>query len=616
MKNLNHSSFFLSLILILQFSPLQSAELDDTKAALLDALPSDQRENVLEKMRQSDALDQEIDDAFEEPKTMAERAPKKVRTPKEEAEYKIRSKNWIFGYELFTMSPTTFAPATDIPIPSDYVLGPGDQLKIDIFGGRNSTTSNAISRNGTVRIPLLGPVNVAGLTLIEAKKIIERKVREGALGSEAYVTLGKLRSITIYILGNAYKPGAYTISSLSTITNALFVSGGVDEQGSVRNIQIKRKGETVHTFDLYDLLLAGDTSNDIRLQQGDTIFVPILSKTARVQGAFKRPSLFEVKDSDKIKDLMQYAGGFSLDSTNKPNLELSRISVRDQVRRRIVFQVDNNTLLNSKVLNGDSLVAQSSSSTRNGWVELKGEFSYPGIYTIKPGDTILDVINRAGGFTPEAYPFGANFTRKSVATQQKLSFERSADFLEGAIADSLISGSIGNLTSDAFAPVSALIARLRELSPPGRQVVEINPLKLKSDPVLNLGLEDQDVIYVPRRPYSVTVVGEVLNASTHTYRSGLSVEDFIQSAGGYRDSADKKGVFLILPNGESQEVNQEGFFGRLAGSNQELIPGCTIVVPRDPTPFNWLVAAKTITPVLAESATVIATIIALTDDNN
>tara|TARA_Y100001970_G_scaffold121071_1_gene150146 strand:- start:31907 stop:33754 length:1848 start_codon:yes stop_codon:yes gene_type:complete len=615
MKSTAFKKSYLTLILLVSSLNILSVELDDSKSAILNSLPADQRENVMQKMMAADELEEEIDAAFEEPRTMAERAPKKERTKKEEKEYREKSKNWIFGYEIFTSSPTTFAPATDIPVPDDYVLGPGDEVKIDIYGNKNISVSSFVSRNGTLRIPSMGPVNVVGLTLSDAREVIQKQVSTKSIGSESFVTLGKLRSITVYILGNAYKPGTYTISSLSTITNALFVSGGVDEKGSVRNIQIKRKGKTVHTYDLYDLLLSGDTSNDIRLEQGDTIFIPVLSKTARVKGSFMREALFEVKDSDKIEDLIFYAGGFSLSSDSNPNLELSRISVNDQVRRRIDFKLDNSTIMNSKVVNGDTLVAQSSSLTRGGTVELRGEFVYPGVYTIKSGDTILDLMQRAGGLTEEAYAYGTSFTRLSVAKQQKLSFERSAEFLENAIANALISGNVGNLTTDAFAPISALIARLRELEPPGRQVIEANPLKLKSDPVLNLSLEDQDTITVPKRPYSVTVVGEVLNASTHTYRSGLSVQDYIDSAGGYNDSADADGIFLILPNGESQEVNKKGFLGSLARGGQDLVPGSTIVVPKDPAPFNWLVMAKTITPVLAESATVVATVIALTDDD-
>ena len=159
----------------------------------------------------------------------------------------------------------------------------------------------------------------------QAREVIQKKVSSELIGSEAYVTLGKLRTITVFILGEAYQPGAYKISSLSTITNALFVSGGVDVMGSVRNIQIKRGGKTFHTFDFYKLLLEGDTSFDVRLQEGDTIFIPLLKKKARVYGSFRRPHLFEIIDGDTVEDLIYFAGGLLKEALIDGKLELTRL---------------------------------------------------------------------------------------------------------------------------------------------------------------------------------------------------------------------------------------------------------------------------------------------------
>ena len=200
----------------------------------------------------------------------------------------------VFGYSLFKAVPITFALSSDVPVPPSYTLGQGDQLKIEYYGNENLTKEGYITRTGTLHLPLLGPVTLAGLTFSEAETLISNKVKTELIGTNTFVTLGELRSINIYVLGSAYKPGAYTISALSTLTNALFATGGVDSNGSLRNIEVKRNGKTIQTFDFYDLVLKGDTSKDIRLEQGDTIFIPLRNSSARLKGAIPRNGLYAV----------------------------------------------------------------------------------------------------------------------------------------------------------------------------------------------------------------------------------------------------------------------------------------------------------------------------------
>jgi polysaccharide export outer membrane protein len=426
------------------------------------------------------------------------------------------------------------------------------------------------------------------------------------LGSEVYVSLGNLRSINIYILGSAYKPGSYTVSSLSTLTNALFVSGGVDINGSLRNIQVKREGETVATFDFYKLLLEGDTSQDVRLQQGDTIFIPVFKKTARVMGEFKRPGLFELKDGDNLANLIHYAGGLKTGKGKTAEIELNRI---DQgFRKRLKIKTSDKNSLSMLIDDGDNLAARNSSIGEVGYIELSGQFRYPGVYTVNRGETLSQLMERAGGLTDQAYIYGAIFTRKSVAEQQKVSFEISADYLEQSIADTIMSGTIQNLGVGSLGPVSELIKKLRDLTPIGRIVMDVNPLKLKSDPTADFEIKDGDKLQIPKRPTSITIVGEVISPNSTQFKSGNTYEQYIKEAGGLKDSADKGGVFAIMPNGEVKEMSRSYLF---RSSNQNLIPGATIVVPRNPNQFDWLVMAKTITPILADSATAIATVEAL-----
>ena len=598
-----------NIILFLPFSYIYSEdfELSDTQNELLSSLPADQRENILQKMTQADQLNKDLQSAFQELDTTTTRPLEKIMTEEEQKEYEKESRNWVYGYELFSSSPTTFAPATDIPVSDDYMLGPGDEIKFQTYGTTNLEASLFISRNGDVILPKLGPVSLVGLTFKEAKELLESKVSSELIGSEAYVSLGELRTITIYILGEAYQPGSYKVSSLSTITNALFVSGGVDKMGSVRNIQVRRGGKNHHTFDLYKLLLEGDTSQDIQLQQGDAIFIPLLEKKARVNGSFRRPHLFEILEKDTIQDLMYYAGGLKKEAKLKGKLELTRLNA-DGIEVT-EFKPSDKKLLNNKVSDGDELSAQFDSSLFGGTVVLEGEFVYPGTYNIKKHEKISDLIRRAGGYTDNAYPHGAFFTRISVAEQQKLTFTRSADDIEEAIASALTSPSLGEASQSAFQALSGLIQRLRNIDPPGRQVITADPLKIKSDPKLNFTLQDGDRLIIPARPTQVTVVGEVLNPSSLTFNIGADLDDYISNVGGLKDSANGSDIFIMLPNGETKQASS---FRRIS-KNTTIIPGSVIVVPRDPAPFEWLFLASTVTPILSGVALAAASLSAISD---
>ena len=581
-----------------------SSGISTAQQALLDNLPPDQRESVHQKMRQAEDLESELEETFEEIITISERPEEKILTEQERIEYEKKYRNNIFGYEQFQTSPTTFAPASKTPIPSNYVLGPGDKVKLQYYGNENNISEGYISRSGSVNLPKLGPVTLSGLTVSEAEKTLQKKVSSELIGTEVHLSISDLRSISVYILGEAYTPGSYTVSSLSTLTNLLFVSGGVNERGSVRNIEVKRDGKTETIYDFYKLLLKGDTSSDARLQDGDIIFIPLFNKTARAEGSFRRPGLFEMKENETIKDLLYYAGGFSSKSGENAKLELSSI-INSERMVSTSFSSDKD-FLSKEIVDGDSLKVFELTSLEEGTVTLSGKVRLPGPYTIQQGDTILDVINRAGGLTEDAYIEGAVFTREEVARQQKISFERTADFLEQSIADAISTGNIENFEGDALKPISILISRIRNINPVGRLIVDVDPLFLERDPQSNLQVMEGDKLFIPSRPSSINVVGEVYSPSSHSYKSDSSIRDYIRRSGGLRNTAQSSSIFIISPNGESIALQR-----RMLNSETNLLPGSTIVIPRDPRPFDWIVMTKTLTPILANLATSVAAIAAL-----
>jgi len=512
----------------------------------------------------------------------------------------------IYGYNLFTTTSTTFSLVSDVPIPPDYMLGPGDKLSIEYFGTENLTKEGFIGRTGVLHLPLLGPITLAGLTFSEASSVITRKIKSELIGTEAFITLSELRAIDIYLVGAAFKPGAYAVSALSTITNALFASGGPSEVGSLRNIQLKRNGKLVKEFDLYSLLLKGDTSNDVRLQQGDVIFIPLLKGTVQVSGSVQRPGKFEIKEGEKISDLFEYAGFQNVNG----RLEINEIDVENLGRKTEIYSLNDKNILDRLLKGSDAFYITNSSNLLSKTMGITGEVNFPGTYSIKDGDTILSIIERAGGLKDNAYPFGAVFTRVDVAKIQKNGFLKSAEILERAMADSVMSVN-SNSEPASYALVREFITKLRGLEPTGRQVVEIDTYMLKSDPALNFTVHDGDDLFVPKRTNSISVMGEVVNQSTHLYRNDLEIYDYIELSGGLGPIADKSRIYIIQSNGQSIALENK-LFGR--NSSYALLPGSTIFISQKIDSFDWLKPTSVLAPILADLAVTIAAVSAISNN--
>ncbi|MFQ5668808.1 MAG: polysaccharide biosynthesis/export family protein, partial [Candidatus Binatia bacterium] len=273
------------------------------------------------------------------PSRIEQEAAKTAGTPKiaEKKQPKaVRQRLKQFGYDLFAGAPTTFAPATDIPVPADYVIGPGDTVQVQLFGKENAEHSLQVTREGVLNFPGIGPISVAGLSFAELKRDLRQRISQQMIGIKSSITMGPLRSIRVFVLGEAHRPGSYTVSALSTMTNALFVSGGIQSIGSLRDIQLKRSGKLVRRLDLYDLLLHGDTSGDVRLLPGDVIFIPPIGRTVGVAGEVRRPAIYEIKGEKTVAEVLDLAGGL-LPTAYPQASQLVRINRR---RERTLVDID------------------------------------------------------------------------------------------------------------------------------------------------------------------------------------------------------------------------------------------------------------------------------------
>ncbi len=296
-----------------------------------------------------------------------------------------------YGYDLFAGAPTTFEPMTDIPVPTNYMLGPGDTLNIQLFGKESASYALVVNRDGSIQLPDLGPLNVAGSSIEAVRAMIAQKIQKEKIGVTANITLGELRSIRVFVLGEAYQSGSYSVSSLSTITNALYFAGGIKEGGSLRNIQLKRRGKLVRTLDLYDLLMRGDTSNDVQLQPGDAIFIPQVGARVGVDGEVQRPAIYELKAHESINDVIAMAGGIKPEAYPSASV-IERFDSR-HVRTLVNVDLTSARDQQMRVRRGDLIEVRSTAAHVDNAIALIGAANRPGLYQWRDGMRVSDILH-------------------------------------------------------------------------------------------------------------------------------------------------------------------------------------------------------------------------------
>jgi len=298
-----------------------------------------------------------------------------------------------FGLNTFSNAPSTFSPAMDIAIPEGYILGTGDAVSVQIFGKENREINLTVSREGELVFPTLGPIKVAGLTFSELKKFVSNKIKQKIIGVDVVVSLDELRSMRILVLGDAYKPGPYTMSSLSSVTHAIFAAGGVSNIGSLRTIQVKRRDKVIQHVDLYDLLINGDSSSDILLQSGDVVFIPPQSKSVSIIGEVRRPAIYELNEDDDFASIIAMAGGLLPSAYPKSTI----VERYNQSNLRSILNIDlsDKKQRSKKVQAGDYIRILKSSDLYEESITLIGAVTRPGKYQWRPKMALIDLLPRA-----------------------------------------------------------------------------------------------------------------------------------------------------------------------------------------------------------------------------
>ncbi|ACO32870.1 polysaccharide biosynthesis/export protein [Acidobacterium capsulatum ATCC 51196] len=718
----------------------------------------------------------------------------------------------IYGASLFQSVPSTFAPLDQGPVPETYVLGPGDQIHVQVWGQVNFATTLPIDRTGGIYLPQVGEVHLAGVPAASLEAVLRQAVGHVFRNFQLTASVGQIRSIQVYVVGNARRPGVYTISSLSTLVDALFASGGPSPQGSMRRIEVRRNGKVISTFDLYDLLVHGDRSHDVPLLSGDVIFIPPVGPQAAILGSVNTPAIYEMRPGETIGQLIQDAGGTSAIAAHT-SISVERIDdhqdraamsvnfnhagldtpVRDGDLVRVLPIVPlykNTVTLRGNTANpgrfawhpgmrlSDLIPDRESLITRNYWwrraqlgiptpdfeplqnypsltqpnhpfdlqlekqrqarlqqeyqqaqqgggssgypsmspsmqqepynsgsgsylqtqqrlqqlnqneeqtnntassvasqaevrtentmgatkplkvalpapdidwsyavierlnpktlkttlipfdlgklvmdhdpsqnlalepgdvvtifsqgdihvpqaqqtkfVRLEGEFVHAGVYSVKPDETLQELVRQAGGFTPDAYLYGSEFTRVSTRVLQQerinqyvqqLGLEIQRGTLAAASSAAAASGSLASTATAATQNEQNLIADLQKIKATGRIVLNLKPGSHGIDALPDIPLQDGDAFIVPSEPSTINVVGAVYDQNSFLYARGRRAGDYLHLAGGESRDADRRHVFIIRADGSvvSRQMTS-GIFGNDFMS-LPMHAGDTIVVP-------------------------------------
>lgn len=480
-----------------------------------------------------------------------------------------------FGAELLIPEARDFTAPPTVAVPDDYRLNPGDQLLIGLTGSvQASGLRLTIDRDGRIFVPRVGAIMVAGTRYGDVHDLIAREVGRQYRNFDLQVAVSRLRGLTVYVTGFAERPGSYTVGSLSTLVNAVLAAGGPAAGGSFRSIQLRRGGELVSDFDLYDLLLKGDKRGDAVLQNGDVIYIAPAGDQVAVVGAVNHEAIFEVGPGETIEDAILYAGGVNTIADNSRLLVLNTLEQSDEgwrelrpaeargrpARRGDVIRVLSNLGIPRPLQQQPVLVT------------ISGEVARPGRYYFQPGASLAHAIAEAGGLTPDAFPYASVITRESVREQQRESFDRAIKDMELLLtAQPLVSVDRAKMVQPAnVALIRSVVEQMRDREPSGRLVFDlpVNATRLPED----LILENNDTIHVPARPVTVGVFGAVASPASFAYRDGRTIGDFIRAAGGVQKLGDDDEIFVVRANGT---VLAKG--GRVL--RKPALPGDLIYVP-------------------------------------
>ena len=473
----------------------------------------------------------------------------------------------LFGSDVFSTYQSSFMPINEPNLSSDYILDFGDTLEIQLIGQKESIDEYLIARDGSIRLKQVGSISVAGLTLNEAISMIKMKVESSFIGTEAFISLINLKDINVLVSGNAFNPGVYTIGGNSSILHALYVAGGINDFGSYREINLIRNKEIIDTLDLYDVLITGKFNLSSRLRTGDIIFVNSTKKIVSIDGALKRPAKYELTENENLNKAIEYANGISKEADLK-NVYLDRI-LDGKVKSLPISNIKQFSNIESN--DGDSIFIRKH-SFRSVFVE--GAVLKPGRYLMTEGESLSDLIAKTGGYTENAYPFGAVYENQMAFDINEMAKKK----LYQQLIDNVITASQKNPTQNLdLTPIIKLMENLKNTEPNGRVVIDL----LEESKSNSFVIRDNDKLVIPEKPSHVFIYGEVSNEGAQSYQQSKLLEYYISMSGGFNENASEEAVYILHPNGSTQSARiKKNLFQNNPDELLIIYPGSIIFVPR------------------------------------
>lgn len=537
------------ILLFLTFISFHSwtQEFDET---FLASLPEDIREDVLKKAKERDSKEDPI---YRNESSMVDKKD-------------TNTDIIIFGENFFSSFQSTFMPINEPNFDSNYVLDYGDVLKIQLIGQKDLVNNFEITRNGSINLPDIGEISLSGLSLKQASDIIKSKIKNAYIGTEVFVSLFNIRDINVLITGNVFKPGIYTLSGNSNPLHALVMAGGLNEFGSYRNIILSRNNEIIQIIDIYDLLIYGKNLIHERMRSGDVIFVNKSLNHISVEGSVKRPATYELKDNENLLDALNYANGIStFADTTKIKLDRINSGKVSSIKIKSLDDLKNVIAKDQDVLNVGA--------ARLRKVSIKGAVENPGSYIVNEGDTLFNLIQRSGGYSKNAYPFGGILNNQSVKETNIYANNK----IYSELISLLISNALGTDLSNDLNSFVNIAESLKSNNASGRIVTDFE-LENRDNSYL---LQNGDEIIIPEKINHIYVYGEVSNPGTIFYQKKMTIKSYIDELGGLLDSADEDLIYVILPNGRTVRSKiQKNIFANSKNENIKIYPGSIIFIPR------------------------------------
>ncbi len=568
-----------AIIFIITAFNLNSQELDES---FLESLPKDIKKDVLDRaagkgenieenfssFQYSSKLEQA--EKLSELKTRIEKDLKELeRRLSSDEEISIDDELMLFGSGFFNTFQTSFMPTNEPNLDSSYTLDVGDILNIQVIGQMDYDENFSINSDGTINLPDIGKISLAGLSISEASKIIKLKVNTTFIGTEAFISLDKIRDVNVLVTGNTKNPGIYTLTGNSNVLHALSAAGGVNEFGSYREINLIRNDEIVDTLDVYDLLIDGKYNLKKRLRSGDVIFVQPIKNIVSIDGAVKRPAKYELLEDQILSDVIRYANGIK-QTADLENISLERILDGTLKTIPIVNQKQFDSII---PVDGDLIYIREFPYRS---AKISGAVKKPGYYTLAAGETIDDLIDKAGGYNPNAYPFGAVYLNNNA----KLVNQKSKEILYEEFLDNIIAVSQRNIGNDFdLTPLVKLTEEIKNTEPSGRVVVNLTDST--NNETNNVQIKDGDELIIPEISNNVYVYGEISTEGSVMFSPNQDVNYFVNRSGGFKKFADVNSIYILHPNGESVRYeNKRNIFESQPKSEVRVYPGSIIFVPR------------------------------------